>query len=76
MSYFCSFDPFLIIPTNIVFDSPANAEAAGLYRDNMKEYIRRVKLTVEESWMDPPDEAASGSKGPEAAAATTAVTAS
>lgn len=23
----------------------------------MKEYIRRVKLTVEESWMDPLDEA-------------------
>ncbi len=77
MSYSYNFDPFLIIPTDIISDSPANAEAAGLYRDNMKEYIRRVKLTVEESWMDPPDEAASGSKGPEAAAAaTTAVAAS
>jgi len=44
----------------------------------MKEYIRRVKLTVEESWMDPPDEAASGSKGTEAPAttATTVVAAS
>ena len=33
--------------------SPANAEAAQLYRENMKEYIRRVKATVEESWLDP-----------------------
>lgn len=32
--------------------SPANAEAASLYRDNMKEYVRRVKATVEESWVD------------------------
>ncbi|PVF95068.1 hypothetical protein CPB86DRAFT_776389 [Serendipita vermifera] len=39
-------------------NSPANAEAAALYRDNMKEYVRRVKLTVEESWMDPPEEPA------------------
>ena len=34
-------------------NSPANAEAAQLYRENMKEYVRRVKLTVEESWLDP-----------------------
>ena len=34
-------------------DSPANAEAAQLYRENMKEYVRRVKATVEESWLDP-----------------------
>lgn len=33
--------------------SPANAEAAQLYRENMKEYVRRVKATVEESWLDP-----------------------
>lgn len=33
-------------------NSPANAEAAQLYRENMKEYIRRVKATVEESWLD------------------------
>lgn len=32
--------------------SPANAEAAQLYRENMKEYVRRVKVTVEESWLD------------------------
>lgn len=34
-------------------NSPANAEAAQLYRENMKEYARRVKATVEESWLDP-----------------------
>ena len=36
--------------------SPANAEAAQLYRENLKEYVRRVKATVEESWMDPDDD--------------------
>jgi ubiquitin-conjugating enzyme E2 A len=36
--------------------SPANAEAAQLYRENMKEYVRRVKATVEESWLDPGEE--------------------
>lgn len=25
--------------------SPANAEAAQLYRENMKEYVRRVKVS-------------------------------
>ena len=30
--------------------SPANVEAAGLHRDNLKEYIKRVRETVEESW--------------------------
>lgn len=42
--------------TNFVHPlSPANAEAAQLYRENMKEYVRRVVATVEESWMDPDD---------------------
>lgn len=36
--------------------SPANAEAASLYRENMKEYVRRVKLTVEQSWLDETDD--------------------
>ncbi|KAJ7632926.1 ubiquitin-conjugating enzyme [Roridomyces roridus] len=36
-------------------NSPANAEAAQLYRENMKEYVRRVKATVEESWLHPED---------------------
>lgn len=35
--------------------SPANVEAAQLFRENMKEYVRRVKATVEQSWMDPDD---------------------
>jgi ubiquitin-conjugating enzyme E2 A len=38
-------------------NSPANAEAAALYRENMKEYVRRVKATVEESWLDPEEHA-------------------
>lgn len=33
-------------------DRPANAEAATLYRDNMKEYTKRVRTTVEASWVD------------------------
>lgn len=33
--------------------SPANSEAASLYSNNMKEYIRRVRQTVEWSWIDP-----------------------
>ena len=39
-------------------NSPANAEAAQLYRENMKEYVRRVRATVEESWLDPEEHAA------------------
>ncbi|KAG9082802.1 Ubiquitin-conjugating enzyme E2 2 [Ceratobasidium sp. 392] len=42
-------------------NSPANAEAAALYRENMKEYVRRVKATVEESWLDPAEHAAASS---------------
>jgi ubiquitin-conjugating enzyme E2 A len=30
--------------------SPANVEAAGLYRESVKEYVKRVRETVEESW--------------------------
>ncbi|CAD6564698.1 MAG: Ubiquitin-conjugating enzyme E2 2 [Cyphobasidiales sp. Tagirdzhanova-0007] len=33
-------------------NSPANAEAANLYRENLKEYHKRVRATVEASWMD------------------------
>jgi len=39
--------------------SPANAEAAQLFRDNLKEYNHRVRNTVELSWMDDEPEAAS-----------------
>ncbi|PVV05172.1 hypothetical protein BB560_000318 [Smittium megazygosporum] len=31
-------------------NSPANAEAAALYRENRREYTRRVRETVEKSW--------------------------
>lgn len=31
-------------------------EAASLYRENMREYVRRVKATVEESWLDDEEE--------------------
>lgn len=33
-------------------DSPANVEAATLYRDNNREYVKRVRETVEQSWLD------------------------
>lgn len=33
-------------------NSPANQEAAKLYRDNRREYNRRVALIVEESWTE------------------------
>lgn len=32
--------------------SPANVEAANLYKDHRSQYIQRVKETVEESWED------------------------
>ncbi len=31
-------------------NSPANAEAARLFSDSRKEYYKRVRETVEESW--------------------------
>ena len=58
---FSTFSPLILF-------SPANAEAAALYRDNMKEYIRRVKVTVEESWLDPQEEASVKEENQEAAA--------
>ncbi|KAK1256096.1 hypothetical protein MKX07_008355 [Trichoderma sp. CBMAI-0711] len=32
--------------------SPANVEASNLYKDNRKEYTKRVRETVERSWED------------------------
>jgi ubiquitin-conjugating enzyme E2 A len=32
--------------------SPANVEASNLYKENRKEYSKRVKETVEKSWED------------------------
>jgi ubiquitin-conjugating enzyme E2 A len=33
-------------------NSPANAQAAQLYSEDRKEYVRRVRETVEQSWID------------------------
>jgi ubiquitin-conjugating enzyme E2 A len=33
-------------------DSPANAEAARLFVENKREYYRRVRSCVEQSWED------------------------
>ncbi|KIR30685.1 ubiquitin-conjugating enzyme E2 2 [Cryptococcus deuterogattii 99/473] len=36
--------------------TPANVDAAQLFKENLKEYERRVKKTVELSWVDNADE--------------------
>jgi hypothetical protein len=36
--------------------SPANSEAARLYQENRREYDRKVKEIVEQSWMEDEDE--------------------
>ena len=36
-------------------DSPANPTAAQLFMQNKPEYIKRVKLCVDESYIDDPD---------------------
>ena len=45
-----------VIPSSLLNDpntgSPANVEASNLYKDNRKEYTKRVKETVEKSWED------------------------
>lgn len=33
-------------------NSPANSQAAQLFQENKREYSKRVKATVEKSWMD------------------------
>ena len=30
--------------------SPANVEASNLYKENRREYVKRVRETVEKSW--------------------------
>ena len=32
--------------------SPANVEASNLFKDNKREYVKRVRETVEKSWDD------------------------
>lgn len=46
MIFFCS----LLNDPNT--GSPANVEASNLYKDNRKEYTKRVRETVERSWDD------------------------
>jgi len=36
--------------------SPANAEASQLYDNDRREYNKRVRAAVEESWVDGADE--------------------
>ena len=47
--------------------SPANAEASGLFERDRREYHRRVRAIVEQSWMDegelPPEEGGGGGGG-------------
>lgn len=43
------FDSLLNDPNT---SSPANVEASNLYKDNRKEYVKRVRETVEKSWED------------------------
>lgn len=36
--------------------SPANVEAANLYKDHTAQYVKRVRETVEKSWNDEMDD--------------------
>ena len=51
--------PFFLSFTNSIGDpnpdSPANPTAAQLFMQNKPEYVKRVKLCVEESYIDDPD---------------------
>jgi ubiquitin-conjugating enzyme E2 A len=46
----------MLTPNSLLNDpntsSPANVEASNLYKDNRKEYSKRVRETVEKSWED------------------------
>lgn len=45
-----------VVPCSLLNDpntsSPANVEASNLYKDNRREYIKRVREIVEKSWED------------------------
>jgi ubiquitin-conjugating enzyme E2 A len=43
-------------------NSPANNEAAQLFRENKREYEKRVQQIVQESWLDDSDEEAEQNK--------------
>ena len=49
--------------------SPANVQAATMFKENTKEYERRVKITVEQSWLDPTDSIEEEDQQPSASAA-------
>jgi ubiquitin-conjugating enzyme E2 A len=43
-------------------NSPANNEAAQLFRENKREYEKRVQQIVQESWLGDSDEETEGAK--------------
>ena len=55
MTMFCDFNSILLIIW-IHIASPANAEASQLYDNDRREYNKRVRAAVEESWVDGADE--------------------
>lgn len=51
----CHADFFVLLPSLLNdpnTSSPANVEASNLYKDNRREYTKRVRETVEKSWDD------------------------
>ena len=52
--------PPLVLLQSLLHDpnpnSPANNEAAQLYRENRREYEKKVAAIVQESWNDDDDE--------------------
>ena len=54
--YFRCRNPTLTVQFSLLNDpntsSPANVEASNLYKDNRREYTKRVRDTVEKSWED------------------------
>ncbi|CAG9997695.1 unnamed protein product [Clonostachys byssicola] len=47
-----AYKPYLSLLNDPNTGSPANVEASNLYKDNRKEYTKRVRETVEKSWED------------------------
>ena len=52
----CAIEKSELITCSLLNDpntsSPANVEASNLYKENRKEYTKRVRETVEKSWDD------------------------
>ena len=53
LSFLCLFQSLLHDPNP---NSPANNEAAQLYRENRREYEKKVAAIVQESWNDDDDD--------------------